>query len=137
MFFTDDTSLVYHHNHIYINKPVYKTKEFIQKHKYALIKIITTYHRKFLHEHSSLLVVADSIKLRTNQYLENSCDLVAWFLYEYYNEEPGTEEVSYISIGDLHVKTAIQKYSEALQKFEEVQKEYNNNLQELKTLNSQ
>ena len=35
------------------------------------------------------------------------------------------------------VKTAIQKYSEALQKFEEIQKEYNNKLQELTMLNSQ
>jgi len=89
-------------NHVYKANPVYKTKEFQEQHKFALFKILTEYHYKFYHEQNSILQIADSIKLRTNQYLENSCDLVAWFQFEYRQDEADSEEVSYVSLSDLH-----------------------------------
>ena len=81
---------------------MYKTKEFQDQHKFALFKILTEYHRKFYHEQNSILQIADSVKLRTNQYLENSCDLVAWFQFEYKQDAEDSEEVSYLSLSDLH-----------------------------------
>lgn len=81
---------------------LYKTKEFQEQHKYALFKLLITYHRIFYHEQNSVLSICDSVKLRTNQYLENSCDLVAWFQFEYTQDDPNEVEVSYLSISDLH-----------------------------------
>ena len=81
---------------------MYKTKEFQDQHKFALFKILTEYHMKFYHEQNSILQIADSVKLRTNQYLENSCDLVAWFQFEYKQDAEDSEEVSYLSVGNLH-----------------------------------
>ena len=81
---------------------MYKTKEFQDQHKFALFKILTEYHSKFYHEQNSILQIADSVKLRTNQYLENSCDLVAWFQFEYKQDAEDSEEVSYLSVGNLH-----------------------------------
>ena len=63
---------------------------------------MTKYHKQFYHDQNSILKISESIKLRTNQYLENSCDLVAWFQFEYMQDESGVETVSYLSIGDLH-----------------------------------
>ena len=89
-------------NHIYKANPIYKTKEFREQHKFALFTILTKYHKQFYHDQNSILKISESIKLRTNQYLENSCDLVAWFQFEYMQDESGVETVSYLSIGDLH-----------------------------------
>jgi hypothetical protein len=89
-------------NHVYKANPMYKTKEFQDQHKFALFKILTEYHRKFYYEQNSILQIADSVKLRTNQYLENSCDLVAWFQFEYKQDAEDSEEVSYLSVGNLH-----------------------------------
>lgn len=100
--FTEDDTLVDNTNYIYKADPFYKTKEFQKQHRYALFKILTEYHKKFLHENKSILVIADSIKLRTSQYLENACDLVTWFQFEYIQDEPDVQEVSYLSIGDIH-----------------------------------
>jgi len=89
-------------NYVIKANPFYKTKEFQDTHKFALFKILTEYHTKFLNEQKSILLIADSIKLRTNQYLENSCDLVAWFQFEYKQDADNNAEVSYLSLSDLH-----------------------------------
>jgi hypothetical protein len=89
-------------NHVYKANPIYKTKEFQKQHKFALFKILTEYHHKFYHAQNSILEISNSIRLRTNQYLENSCDLVAWFQFEYTEDDPNSEEVSYLSIAELH-----------------------------------
>jgi hypothetical protein len=89
-------------NYIYKANPHYKTKEFQEQHKFALFKILTTYHSIFYHDQNSVLSICDSVKLRTNQYLENSCDLVAWFQFEYTQDAEDSEAVSYLSISELH-----------------------------------
>uniref|UniRef100_A0A6C0HLZ3 Uncharacterized protein n=1 Tax=viral metagenome TaxID=1070528 RepID=A0A6C0HLZ3_9ZZZZ len=68
------------------------------QHKFALFTILTKYHKQFYHDQNSILKMSESIKLRTNQYLENSCDLVTWFQFEYMQDETGVETVSYLSI---------------------------------------
>ena len=89
-------------NHIYKTNPLYKTKEFQDKYKFALFKILTKYHKKYYHEQNSILQISESIKLRTNLYLENSCDLVGWFQFEYRKDEPNDEDISYLQISDIH-----------------------------------
>ena len=63
---------------------------------------MTKYHKQFYYEQNSILQVSESIKLRTNLYLESSCDLVAWFQFEYRQDELGDEEISYLRISELH-----------------------------------
>jgi phage/plasmid-associated DNA primase len=89
-------------NHIYKANPIYKTREFRDKHKFALFTILTKYHKQFYYEQNSILQVSESIKLRTNLYLESSCDLVAWFQFEYRQDESGDEEISYLRISELY-----------------------------------
>jgi hypothetical protein len=100
--FTDVEELVDPANYIYLANPYYKTTEFIQSHKYALFKILIEYHRKFLHEQNSLLKMPDTIIHRTKLYLENNCDLVQWFRHYYRQDEPDTEEVSYLRLSEIH-----------------------------------
>jgi hypothetical protein len=89
-------------NHIYKANPIYKTKEFREQHKFALFTILTKYHKQFYHEQNSILQISDSIKIRTNLYLERSCDLVAWFQFEYRQDEINDKEISYLRISELH-----------------------------------
>lgn len=100
--FTDVPELIDPEHYIYLANPYYKTSEFIQNHKYALFKILTGYHRKFLHEYGSLLKMPESITHRTNLYLENNCDVVQWFKHYYRQDEPGTTEVSYLRLAEIH-----------------------------------
>lgn len=78
-------------NYIYKANPIYKTKEFKETHKFALFTILTKYHKYFYHEQNSILQISYSIKIRTNLYLESSCDLVAWFQFEYRQNESSDE----------------------------------------------
>lgn len=81
--FTTDTSLINKEKHIYLANLIYKTKEFQNKHKYALLKILFNQHKKYYKENNSILTLPRSISDRTKAYLESSCDIVQWFKDNY------------------------------------------------------
>jgi len=95
--FTKDITLIDEDNHIYLANSDYKTKEFREQHKYALFKILTNYHKKLTRECHNNFVIPQSVAKRTQEYLEQSCDVVGWFK-EFYTEEAD----SYIKIGDIY-----------------------------------
>jgi hypothetical protein len=96
--FTDNKDLVDENNHIYKANPEYKTPEFKHKYKFALFKILTDQHKKYL-ANNSILTIAPSINARTQNYLENSVDIVTWFKDEYTYDETSNE---YLKVGDLY-----------------------------------
>jgi hypothetical protein len=67
----------------------------------AFFKILTEYHRKFSIDNNSTFIMPTTILNRTQNYLENSCDLVAWFKFEYKPDEEDEEE-SYIKVNDIY-----------------------------------
>ena len=76
-----------------------KTNEFKEKHKYALFKILTTYHKKYL-ENGSKLKLPETTIARTQEYLENNCILAKWFQNEYEKDREDSDS-SNIKIIDL------------------------------------
>ena len=88
-------------NFIFRANPEYKTKEFQQNHKFALFKILTEYHWIFYNDNGSILKLPESVQLRTNQYLENSSDLVKWFQFEYRQDDP-EDDISYTPVADIY-----------------------------------
>lgn len=111
--FKTDTSLLDDSKHIYMANPYYKTDEFKDKHKFALFKILTKYQKKFM-DNNSILSVPESINLRTQLYLELSCNLVSWFKENYVMGK----KTDYIKIKDVHEKFSQSEYFMTLSKTE-------------------
>lgn len=86
--FTEDTKLLDDTKHIYLANSEYKTKEFQEKHKYALLKILMDEHKKYYKQNNSMLTIPSQIEERTKLYLELSCNIVQWFKdnYEFAND---------------------------------------------------
>jgi phage/plasmid-associated DNA primase len=99
--FTDIDSEINPQHHIFKANPDYKTVQFQEKHRYALFKILSEHHRIFYHENGSNLKMPESIMRRTDQYLENSSDVVSWFQFEYKQNEP-LEDISFLPIAQIH-----------------------------------
>lgn len=85
---------------IFLANPYYKTKEFVNKHKFALLKILFEKHKIYHKTNDSRLILPKSIMDRTNVYLEMSCDIVQWFK-EYYIE---TGDKNIIKVKDIYEK---------------------------------
>jgi hypothetical protein len=60
----------------------YKTNEFQQKHKYALLTILFNAHKRYKNN-NYILSIPLSIKERTRTYLELSCNIIQWFKDNY------------------------------------------------------
>lgn len=76
--FTQDEKLVNHKENIYLANPKYKTPEFQQKHKFALMKILMDAHKRYA-QNNYKFVIPETIKQRTKKYLELSYNIVQWF----------------------------------------------------------
>lgn len=96
--FTEDNSLLDSKNRIYPCNPFYKTPKFKNQYKYALIKILLPYFYKY-QENNYCITIADSIKERSQNYLDLSYKLVAWFKSEF--EFTGNKE-DIIKMKDLY-----------------------------------
>jgi phage/plasmid-associated DNA primase len=81
--FVSDKTLVDENKYIYLAESKYKTKEFQNKHKYALFKILINEHKKYYKQNKSSLTMPKSIINRTQTYLEMSCNIVQWFKDNY------------------------------------------------------
>ena len=76
--FTTDDSLLDLNNNIYTANLSYKTVEWQDQHKYALIKILIEKHKNYTNN-NSIFKIPNSIAERTNNYLELSCNIISWF----------------------------------------------------------
>lgn len=80
--FTNDTEQIDEKNGIFKADAYYKTKEFQEKHKYALLKILFNVYKQ-VYQNKRVIIIAPSIKKRTESYLELSCLLLPWFKENY------------------------------------------------------
>jgi phage/plasmid-associated DNA primase len=113
--FTTDENALNDNLHIYMANPNFKTKEFQNKHKFALIKILLNEHKKYYKINKSILKMPKSIVERTQNYLEMSCNIVLWFKENYQNTN---DEKDIIKIKDIYEKFSTSEYYFNLSKVE-------------------
>jgi phage/plasmid-associated DNA primase len=112
--YTTDDSLIDEKNHIYKANPYYKSFEFQQKYKYALIKILIEEHKKYK-KNNFIVNLPKSISERTQNYLDLSYSIVKWFK-ETYEHTKNTKD--YIKIKDLYSDFTQSIYFSVLSKNE-------------------
>lgn len=95
--FTSDESAVDEEKFIFIANSDYKSKNFQEKHKFALLKILFDTYKTYL-KNKSILQIPPSIKERTQQYLELSCYILPWFKENYEK----TSDKEFIKIKDIY-----------------------------------
>jgi len=110
-----DKSIIDHEKYVYMADPVYKTKEFQHKHKFALIKILLNEHKKYYKKNNSILQIPKSIISRTQAYLEMSCDIVQWFKEKY---ELTEKKEDMCQIKDIYEEFVTSEYHSHLTKAE-------------------
>jgi len=112
-------------------RKTYKSLEFQEKHKYALIKILLEEHKKYK-KNNFIIDLPNSIKERTQNYLDLSFTIVKWFkeTYEHTKDKSDT-----IKIKDLYSDFTESQYFYALTKHEKQKynKSYFNNYIETNT----
>jgi phage/plasmid-associated DNA primase len=104
--FTTDKDILDEKNNIYLADAEYKTKDFQDRHKYALIKILMEAHKRYK-KNNYTIDLPDTIKERTKLYLELSCTLVEWFKTTY---KKSSDSRSFIKIKDLFEKFTTSTY---------------------------
>ena len=112
--FVSDNSHVDNNNYIYIANPYYKTKEFQNKHSFALFKILCDYYY-FYKNNNYILNIADSIKTRTKSYLELSCNILQWFKDNY---ELSNDKSTFLKIKNVFNNFSESKYFFNLSKYD-------------------
>lgn len=80
--YTTDLELIDEEKHIYLANEYYKTDEFRKKYKYALLKILMNSYAEYKNN-NNIFLIPQSIKERTTQYLEMSCNILQWFKDNY------------------------------------------------------
>lgn len=80
--YTQNESLVDEENHVYLANSYYKTQEFQEKYKFALLKVLMDSYEKF-RKNNYILKLPKTIDDRTKQYLEMSCGILQWFKDNY------------------------------------------------------
>jgi phage/plasmid-associated DNA primase len=111
--YTQDNELVDHKKHIYLANSHYKTSEFQQQHKFALIKILMGAYERYAK--IGTLIVPKSVDKRTKLYLELSCNIVQWFKdsYKFTNDDKDKHQM-----GDLYRQFCTSEYYVNLTKTE-------------------
>ena len=99
---------------------IYKTAEFQEKHKYALIQILIEEHKKFINN-GSVFILPKTIVDRTNLYLELSCNILQWFKTNFQE----TKDKNILKIKDIYETFCLSDYYNNLSKFE--RRKYNKN----------
>jgi phage/plasmid-associated DNA primase len=92
--FTQSENEVNNDKYIFIADSYYKTSEFKQIHKFALIYILLEEHKKLKHNNYRF-ILPKSISDRTSIYLELSCNIVQWFKdnYQYTDENDKVSKI--------------------------------------------
>jgi phage/plasmid-associated DNA primase len=98
--FTNQDDEVSEENNVYKADPSYKTNAFLQQHKYALLSILFSKYGSFTNSDTCIsLNIPDSIRERSNMYLEMSCDILQWFK-ESFSETKNNKD--FIKITDIY-----------------------------------
>lgn len=114
--FTTDVKILNDQKNIYQANTLYKTKEFQEKYKYALIKILIEEHKKFKMKNFTF-DIPKSVETRTNKYLEKSCVILEWFKENYIQTKNSND---YCKIMDIHNSFRGCEYYENLTKSEKL-----------------
>ena len=88
--YTTEKELVNEQNRIYLANSYYKSDEFKIKYRYALLKILMDAYKKY-RLNNNTFEIPKSIKERTTQYLEMSCNILQWFKDNYKHTEKKTD----------------------------------------------
>ena len=80
--FVTNKSEVDETKHVYLANAMYKTKEFQEKHKFALLKILFDAHKEYKNNNYAF-EIPKNIEDHSKQYLELSCNIVEWFKESY------------------------------------------------------
>ena len=95
--FVSNDELLDDDKYIYKANTDYKTKNFQEKHKFALLKILMNTYQKFKYANGNL-VLPPSVVERSARYLELSCNIVQWFRDNYEEATPS----EYVSVKDAY-----------------------------------
>src|SRR5439155_1509613 len=95
-------------------KKEYKETPFQEEHKYALIQILINSHKKYM-LNNYVFKIPETIKQRTNEYLESNCNLLQWFKDKY---ELTDDKNNLLIIKDIYEKFKLSEYYENLTKYE-------------------
>lgn len=76
----------------------YKTDEFKENHKRALLKILFEKHKIYA-DNGYKLNIPDNVKYRTSEYLEKSCDILSWFKDNY---EQTNNKKDFVKLKDVY-----------------------------------
>jgi phage/plasmid-associated DNA primase len=96
--YTQDELKVDEKNHVYMANTFYKTAEFKEKYKFALLKILMNEYKKYKNNDYKL-TIPKLIQERTRMYLELSNNIVQWFKDNYKITKIQTD---YCKIKDLY-----------------------------------
>lgn len=99
-YFTINKSDVNESKNIYLADEYYKSIEFKEKHKYALIRILLDMYSIYV-ENGSKLVIPDFIKNRADDFLQNSSGIMGWFK-ECYEEVKDSDEIIFSELSVLY-----------------------------------
>jgi len=80
--YTTDKELVNEENNVYFANEYYKTDDFRIKYRYALLKILMNVYKEYKKD-NYMFSIPKTIKERTAQYLEMSCNILQWFKDNY------------------------------------------------------
>lgn len=80
--FVDDEEIINEEKYIFKGNKLYKSNEFQSEHKCALLKILFEKYKDYK-KNNYKFIIPESIKQRTQLYLELSCNILTWFKDNY------------------------------------------------------
>ena len=93
---------------IYLIDLTLKSIEFRDEHKYAFIKILMDAHIRYANNNYTF-IIPQSVKKRTDDYLEESCDILGWF-NENYICDPKCDKGLLVKIKCVYEKFKMSDY---------------------------
>lgn len=119
--FTDNIKEVDHSKHIYEANVEYKTEEFQNAHKTALLKIVFDEYKNYA-KNNYKFDIPQSIRDRTNEYLEMSCNILTW-INDNYEKTDSKKDI--IKLKDVYDRFKCSEYYHNLTKMQK--RTYNKN----------
>lgn len=113
--FTLNKDIVDHSKNIYLANTHYKTDEFQEKHKFAFFHILIEAYKDYAHNDYQVQI-PQSIKTRTQEYLDKSRNIKKWFDEHY---EKVDDDKQYLKLNDLYSKF---RFSDSFNNFTKTEK---------------
>lgn len=112
--FTDNLEELDESKNVYAANVEYKTEEFQNAHKEALMKIVLDEYKRYANN-NYIFSIPQSIRDRTKLYLEMSCNILAWINDNY---EKTNSKKDIIKLKDVYDKFKISDYYHNLTKMQ-------------------